>query len=133
MGRVEPGAGVGDHPQGDGDGHALLLLRGAEDGAQRLAVDVLHRDVEDILLVAEVEDLDHIGVVDLRGDAGLVHEHLLELRVIAQGREHHLDRQGFLETPGALHAGGPDGRHAPLSDGDEEFVAPYGLAWLDLA
>ena len=45
---------------------------------ERVAVDLLHHEVEDVVLLAEVEDLRDVRVLDARRDARLVEEHLLE-------------------------------------------------------
>ena len=84
------------------------------DARQRLqvhAVDPLHDDVEDLVLLAEVEDLGDVGVVDLGGERRLVEEHLLELRVLAERGEHGLDGHGLVEAARPPLTCGPDGGH----------------------
>ncbi len=79
---VEPAADLRHDPQ-DGalrQGHAALL-QDALHRRKRVAVDVLHHEVGRLVLLADVEDLRDVRVLDARGDAGLVEEHLLEVRV----------------------------------------------------
>ena len=101
--------------EADGD-LGLVLPRRLVDDGERLAVDPLHHDVEDLVLLAEVEDLGDVGVVDLGGERRLVEEHLLELRVLAERRQHRLDGHGLVEAARTPLARGPHRRHAPLRD-----------------
>jgi hypothetical protein len=120
---VEALAGLHDDADRDSLRDLRLVLAGrlVED-AERLAVDPLHDEVEDLVLLAEVEDLGHVGVVDASRERGLVEEHLLELRVLGERRQHRLDGDGLLEPARALLAGRPNGRHPALRDWDEELV-----------
>jgi hypothetical protein len=90
---------------------------------QRVAVDPLHHEVEHVVLLAEVEDVGDVLVVDQRGDARLVEEHPLEARVVGQAWEDRLDRDELLEAALADLARDPHRRHAPLADGGEHLVA----------
>src|SRR5439155_294416 len=86
-----------------------LRLRELHQKTQTLALDPLHHDEEDALLLAEVEDLADVRVVDLGGELGLGEEHLLELVVVRERREHRLDGDQLLEAARSLHACGfPD-------------------------
>jgi hypothetical protein len=84
------------------------------------------------VLVAEVDDLDDVRVVDARGEARLVEEHGLELGVVADRREHRLDGDELLEAPRSDHARGPHGRHPAVRDGHEDLVAAQRVARLDV-
>jgi hypothetical protein len=98
--RVQPARGVGQEAQR----HARRkrephLRRELAHLGERVAVDPLHHDVEDLLLFAEVEDLRDVRVLDARRDARLVEEHLLEARVAAELRSDGLHREELLEAP----------------------------------
>jgi hypothetical protein len=121
---VQPAARVGDDARHDavGDGHPLLLERALE-LVQRVAVDPLHDEVEDVVLLPEVQDLRNVVVLDPRRDARLVQEHLLEAEVAGELGEDRLDGDELLEAVLALHPRHPDGGHAPLRDRTEELIA----------
>ena len=83
---------------------------------ERYTHEVLHRDVIRTVDLAEVEDAAGIGMVDARGDAGLVEKHLHEVLALAEVRMDALDRD---ETIEAARTGRPPevyGRHAAGSD-----------------
>ena len=101
---------------------ALALARSIE-LRERVALDVLHREIEDLVLLAEVEDLRDVRVLDARGDARLVEEHLLEANVRGELRQDRLDGDELLEAVFASLARDPDARHSPLGDGAQELVA----------
>ena len=62
------------------------------------AVDVLHRDVRRVGIGAELEHLDDVAVIELRGDPRLVDEHLDERLVGREVRQDLLDRDQLLEA-----------------------------------
>ena len=64
---------------------------GAEDLAQRPAVDELHRDVDGVSLSPDVVDRDDVRMVERRGRARLLLEALLAVRVGRELRRQHLD------------------------------------------
>ena len=69
--------------------HRALL---ADHVAQGVPGDVLHHQEDGAVVVALVEDRDHVGVVEPGGRARLAHEPGRELLVVAQPGVHHLDR-----------------------------------------
>ena len=79
-----------------------LLLHLADDGAQVLAVDVLHRDEVLAVVLTDVEDLDDVRVRERRRDARLVEEHLDERAVLVHRRQDPLDDEELLEAGDAL-------------------------------
>ncbi len=122
---VEGGAGLHADAQGEAQRHlGGVLPEGLAEDGERLPVDPLHDDVEDLVLLPQVEDLGHVGVVDLGGERGLVEEHLLELGILAQGRQHRLDGHRLVEAARAALPRRPHRGHPALGDGDEELVAP---------
>ena len=83
---------------------------------ERLPADVLHRQVVTVLVAVEVEDVDDVGVVQLRGDPGLGDEHLDEARVVGERRADPLDDHLLLEALGAVRLGKEDLRHPALGE-----------------
>ncbi len=86
------------------------------------AVEVLHRDVEEpVGFLAEVQDADRVGVVELRRRLRLPVEALRERLVLGDVRVHHLDRHDLVEGAPAcpVHRA-----HRALADQglDEELV-----------
>ena len=75
-------------------GRDRLLLRAAalEDGAHVLAVDVLHRDEVLAVRARELVDARDVAVAQDARDLRLVDEHLDEVVVLGEVREHALDR-----------------------------------------
>ena len=75
-------------------GRDRLLLGAAalEDGAHVLAVDMLHRDEVLAVRARELVDARDVVVAQHARDLGLVDEHLDEVVVLGEVREHALDR-----------------------------------------
>ncbi len=93
---------------------------GADDVAQRVAGDVLHRQEDDAVVLALVEDRHDVGVGQARGRAGLADEAGRELVVVAHPGVHHLDRDEAVE-PGV--GGLVDTGHAAAGDAGSDEVA----------
>ena len=128
--RVEAGAGLGHDPQRDARRErGAALEREAVDLREGVAVDVLHHEVEDVVLLAELEDLRDVRMDDPRGDARLVEEHLLEVRFGDELGLDRLDREQLLEAALAAKARKPDARHAARRDRAEQLVAIEPIAW----
>jgi hypothetical protein len=107
----------------EGDLRSEHRRKGAVEGArasvqlgERLPADVLHRQVVAVLVAIEVEDVDHVGVVQLRGDAGLGDEHLDEARVVGERRADPLDDHLLLEALRPVRLGEEDLRHPALGE-----------------
>ncbi len=122
-----------------GDAHGCRerhppLPRGcAQDQVERLAVDPLHHEVEQTVLLAQVQDLRHVRMADARSQRGFVEEHLLEAWVVADRRQQGLDGDDLLEAARALEPGRPDRAHAALGDRQQQLVATEQMARLDVA
>jgi hypothetical protein len=84
------------------------------------------------VLVAELDDLDRVGVPDAGREARLVEEHRLEGRVVAELRQHRLDGDDLLEAAGSHEARRPDGRHPSTGDRHEELVAAQRVSRLEV-
>ena len=75
------------------------------------------------MLLADVENLGRVGVLDARRDARFVAEHLLERGIRRELREDRLDRDQLLEAVLARLPRDPHRRHPPFGDGAEQLVA----------
>ena len=102
-----------------GDGAAQLRVqlllaaqRPVDDVAQRLPLHVLHGDEIAAGHFSELEDLDHVAVVHLRGQPRLAEECLDELLALGQVAENLLHHQDLLESGRALLLGEKDLAHA---------------------
>ena len=74
-------------------------------------------------MLAEVEDLRDVDVLDAGGDVRLVEEHLLEARIGRVLGADHLHRDGLLEAVFAAQTGRPHRGHSSLREWAEELVA----------
>jgi len=101
------------HRNGQG---ALGLIALFQDGAEVLAVDVLHCDEIVVADLAQVGDLADVRMAELDGDLGFVDEHLDKLLILREMGQNPFDDQQSLETPDAECLGLENLRHA--SDGD---------------
>ena len=100
VGVVQAHGGLGDHPQGEPQGHTALAV--AFDAGQRgqvTAVDELHGDEVLAVLLAQFVDLHDVGMSELGSHAGLVQQHLGD--VLGAG----MLGQQLLEHGEALQAG----------------------------
>ena len=103
--------------------HRLLLLPAAlEDGAQVLAVDVLHRDEVLAVRARELVDARDVAVAQQAGDLGLVDQHLDEVVVLGEVGEHALDRDQVGVTAGVEGLGPVDLGHPAERDAVEQVV-----------
>ena len=119
---VEPGEAVdeGAQPRAHAD-----LPRQVEGEPLRHgdALDVVHDEVEAVVALADVHDRNGVRMVDARGDAGLVEEHVDELALFGEVRVHHLDGVEPLEPAGAGEPREPDAPHAAAREQRDELVA----------
>jgi hypothetical protein len=90
---------------------------------ERLAVDPLHDHEEAAVVLAEVEDLRDMVVVDARDDARLVEEHRAELCRSGEVGADRLDGEELLETELPDEATEPDGAH-PAARAEGEQLVP---------
>ncbi len=94
VGGVEGRRDLGDDPHGLGDLEVALPI---EDPAQVGALDQVHRDEQEALLLAGMMDLDHVRVAELDGVAALVGEATAKSRVACELRRDHLERHDVVE------------------------------------
>ena len=104
----------------DGDA-ALEFGAAADDGLEVHPVNVLHGDVERVGLVAQIVDLNDVGVVESRRQPGLVQEHLDEAILGSEVWQDLLDHHHLLEPfhsglPGQKDLGHSAQREAALED-----------------
>ncbi len=120
----KPGARVGqdakEHPRRN---PRPFFLAGVIQLRESVAIDVLHRQVQNLVLFAEVEDLRHVRVLDPGGDPRFVEEHRLEARVGRKDGENRLERDELLEAVLPTLPRDPHARHSPLGQGAEELIA----------
>ena len=124
---------VGGETDGDAERDAAAGAGELHEEAQALALDPLHDDEEHAVLFAEVEDLGDVGVMDLGRELGFGEEHLLELVVVRERRQHRFDGDELLEAARALHPRCPDHGHSAARHGQEELVAAERMARANIA
>ena len=119
--RVKPGGDLHGDARGDLDRQAAASGRvQPQHVVERAALDVLHREVVQSTIDAELLDMDHVGMADLRADPRLVDEHVHEPRIVGQVRVDHLERDAAGESrravpPRQIQRGHPT-RPQPLDD-----------------
>jgi hypothetical protein len=106
---------------------STALEAALHDGLQVGAFDVLHRDVVAIVFGVEVVNLNDIRVLQLRGDGGLVDEHLHEGFIVSEVRQDPLDDDLLLEALRADGLGAEDLGHASHGDLAKEDVLAVSL------
>ena len=122
---VKTFGGVGDDAARDLRRHrGAELLGPPHDLAERLAVEILHRDPVRVLVLAEIEHGRDVGVRDPRGDACLVEEHLDERVILDEVGVDLLDRDPLLEAARAVHACEVHAGHAADADLVDDAIAP---------
>ena len=83
VGVMQPGTDTDADVERVVEAQALLALLGPSHHAGQIATaDKLHREVVRAVALADVVDLNHVGVVESRREAGLVKEHLHELGIV---------------------------------------------------
>jgi len=124
----EPLAALGGDVDRDTGRQGAAALGGALAQLRHVgAGDVFHR--EEVLVLsrlAEVEHLDDVRVRELGDELRFRDEHLDELRVLREMRQHALDGERLLEAGGAAGLGLPDFRHAADGDAAEQRVPAEG-------
>ena len=98
-----------------------------EHAVERLALEVLHHEVVDALDLAEVEGAAHVDVVERRGDARLVEEHLHHHLVGGEVLVQQLDRDHLVHAAGAGRLREVDAPHATHRDAKTQLVAAQAL------
>jgi hypothetical protein len=83
---------------------ALEVAQLDQHGRERRALDVLHRDVRRAAVLIDLERLDHVRVVEVRGQPRLVEEHRDEVEVVDDVRADPLDDDVLLEPADAGQA-----------------------------
>src|SRR5256714_3841414 len=93
----------------------------SDDGVERLAIDVLHREIQRAVgHLAEIVDLRHVRMIDLAGVGGFA----IESRGgVARRRERGIDDLHRALPPHAHVLGEVDPPHAPLANERQDLVA----------
>ena len=87
-----------------------------------VALDVLHRDVQAVVLAPEVRHLHDVAMTQARGELGFANEHLREVGVLRQLGQHHLDDDAPAATEFVGRARQEDLGHAAVADAIEQQV-----------
>lgn len=93
---------------------------------ERLAVEVLHREVVGAVGLPEVEHRADVGVIELRREARFVEEHFDEAPVLGDVRMNDLDRDPLREPGFGLELREVDGGHPPRCDAIAQPIAAEG-------
>ena len=80
-------------------------------------------EVEHVVLLAEIEDLRDVDVLDAGREPCLVEEHALKASVLRVLRQDGLDGDDLLEAALAAQTGDPDAGHPAFGDRAEHLVA----------
>jgi hypothetical protein len=125
VGVVQAAQGIRQDAQDDGEGDlAASFVSCTTDGLQRLAFDVLHRDEGCAAVLLDLHGVDDVRVVEACGEASLVEEHGLEVRVEGEVRLEAFDDAQLDEASGAAHDGQVHLCHAALPELGEQVVRP---------
>jgi hypothetical protein len=128
MGVREPGRRLVGDVRGDDRRKGIAdVAHGMEQPHQVDALDQLHRQVERAVDLAEVEDLDDVGVIERQRDLGLVDEHPHELALVGEVLADLLDDDALGQTLGDAHVGEVDLGHTALADLLRQHVAAEDL------
>jgi hypothetical protein len=125
---VEAARRVRDDARRDGMGDGAPFARArSTQPRERLAVEQLHDEIEDAVVLAEIEDLRHVGMFDARRDLGFGEKHALEAGIGRERGEHGLHRHELGEAARAAQARRPYDGHPAAADRSEQLVASQGL------
>ncbi len=116
MGRFQAGRRVANGPRGLPPGHRPAF---AYRVVQRLPVHVLHDDIDQAALLADLVDGHGVGVVQLGRQAGLAEEPLEAIGVVRKAGRQGLD--GHVAVQAGI-VGQPDLAHAPFTQPAKERV-----------
>ncbi len=120
---VEARRGAGDDGQRELERDARALAAGLrEQRAQVLAVHVLHREVVDARVLADLEHLRDVLVVERRRESRLVQEHLHGRVVVRPLRRDELQHDVALEAADARRPADVDPRHAAGRERHQQLV-----------
>ena len=122
---VQASGGARDHGQRELERDARALAPcPREQSAQILAMDVLHGQEVDAGVLADLEHLSDVLVVQRRGEPGLVEEHLNGRLIVLALRQDHLQHHVAFEAADARGAADVDPRHPTRGERREDLVLP---------
>lgn len=121
MGELKAFKHLHDDEESDIDGDANVEVDAtAEDIEEVFAFDVLHDYVVSAIVLAEVEDLNDIGMIEGDGEFRLIDEHFDELFIFEEVSPDEFNGEFFFETGGAEHFSAKELGHAagpePIDD-----------------
>jgi hypothetical protein len=127
VGVIEPLEHFGAEPGGDHLRNSLVLLPQCfGDLTQALAMHVLHRNEVGAVVLAQLEDLDDVGVLEDRCQPRLVEEHLDEGRIRRELRQDSLHHHVLAEARHPLASSQEDFSHSAPGQGAENPVRTDG-------
>ena len=122
---VQAGRGTGDDRERELERYALALAAGlGEQRAQILAMHVLHREVVDAAVLADLEHLRDVLVVQARGEARFIEEHLDRDVIVRALGQDDLEYDVSLEAADARRTCDIDPRHATCSERHHDLELP---------
>ena len=128
---VEPGEKLGRDEQRQRHRQALPTPEVPRQQARQVAPPhVLHRDEDLLVELTEVEDLDHVEVLNGRRELGFLDEHARKDGLGRIAGMNPLERDQLFEAVAALELGEIDLRHAPVPDPFDEEIGPETLETL---
>ena len=127
---VQPLGGLLRQRARDLDRDAQAALAARDDRGEVLAGEVLHRDEVLSFDLAELVGGDDVRVLELRGDARLVQEHLAQLHAVGEVRKDHLQRDDLDEALDAAALGDVEPPHAAFAQQSQKLVTAKGFAAL---
>jgi len=120
---LERGGGALDDRERDGERDPLVALaRRHADRADVLAVDVLHREEQGAVDLADIVDVADVRVPQRGGEPGFIEEHLHELGIRGEVRQDPLQHDHLLEAGLTADAREVDLRHPAGRDLAEDLV-----------
>ena len=127
VGGVQALGDARDDPGGEpGIETAVAARESDHELGEGAAVHVLHRQVVETVLLAELVDTDDVGMAKADRDQRLVDEPAHRLPILGEVLVDHLEREGLSVLSRHEHR-----RHAPGRNAVDELIAPDGLTRLE--
>ena len=89
---------------------------------ERLAVEILHRDERAAVLLADLERLDHVRVIEARREPRFVHQHRAERWIVGEIAAQTLDDEELLKPDRSGQRREKDVRHPPGAEPRDEAI-----------
>ncbi len=114
---------------------ASSVNRLAKHGPNVLAVQVFHRVEVLVRVVADLDETNDIGVLELGRDAGLLHEHRCEVGVLSQVRVDALEGDNVRGAVSGVRLGEVEFGHATDREAPDDLIRTQpasGRQWADI-